>query len=385
MSGTLKVTTLQDGGSSTANLVFDTNANTTAGGTVAMSSSFKRNRIINGNMVIDQRNAGASVATSSGTFIYTVDRWQAIYAATSKYTIQQNAGSVTLPAGFTKYLGVTSTSAYTPSSTEYFAVRQFIEGYNTADLAWGAASAKAVTLSFLVYSSLTGSFGGALVNSAQTRSYPFTYSVPVANTWTTISITVPGDTTGVWATDNATGIDLRLGLGCGSTYNGTAGAWAAGNYVSVTGAVSVVGTSGATFYITGVQLEVGTKATPYEMQIYSDQLAQCQRYFSKSYNIDVVPGTATYVGALATFSPTASTNRPVVPIFFPVSMRTTPTLTAYSPNNGASGNFYNNDAAANFAVQVSVNTGSSGASWLPSGTLTTNAFFTGHWTATAEL
>jgi len=153
----------------------------------------------------------------------------------------------------------------------------------------------------------------------------------------------------------------------------------------VTGAVSVVGTSGATFYITGVQLEVGTKATPYEMQIYSDQLVQCQRYYSKSYNIDVAPGTVTYVGSLAAFSPTASTNRPVIPIFFPVSMRSTPTLTAYSPNNGASGNFYNNDAAANFAVQTSVNTGSSGASWLPSGIMTVNAFFTGHWVAISEL
>jgi hypothetical protein len=238
-----------------------------------------KNRIINGDMRIDQRNAGASVSTSSGTEIYTLDRWQAIYAQTSKYTIQQDAGAVTPPVGFNDYLGVTSSSAYSVLSTDYFSVRQKIEGYNIADLGWGTASAKTITLSFWVRSSLTGTFGGALVNGGETRSYPFSYTVSTANTWTQISITIAGDTSGTWLTTNGQGVQVRFGLGSGATFSGTSGAWAAANIVQPTGTVSVVGTNGATFYITGVQLEQNTSATPFERRLYNAELANCQRYY----------------------------------------------------------------------------------------------------------
>jgi len=277
MSGTLKVTTLQDGASSTANLTFDSSANTTAGGTVAMASSFKRNRIINGNMLIDQRGSATTPATSSYT--YTTDRWAYEGSVASKASVGQNYNSITPPAGFSKYLGAASSSAYSVTSTDYFNIQQPIEGLNIFDLAWGTASAKTVTLSFWVYSSLTGTFGGSLRNGAANYSYPFSYTISSANTWTYTTITVAGPTAGTWPTDNSKALTVIFSLGMGSTYSGTAGAWAATNYLSATGAVSVVGTNGATFYITGVQLEVGTKATPYEMQIYSDQLAQCQRYY----------------------------------------------------------------------------------------------------------
>ena len=239
-----------------------------------------RNRLINGNMLIDQRNAGASVTPTDGQ--YTVDRWGSRLSQASKYSVQQNAGSVTLPAGFANYLGVTSLSSYSVISTDYFSQQYRIEGYNTADLAWGTANAKTITLSFQVYSSLTGTFGGSVGNGAGNRCYVFSYSIPTANTWTTISITIAGDTSGTWLTTNGIGMYVTFGIGCGTSNSSTAGSWGSTFYSSVTGAVSVVGTSGATFYITGVQLEVGTKATPYEMQIYSDQLAQCQRYYSRN-------------------------------------------------------------------------------------------------------
>jgi hypothetical protein len=281
-----------------------------------MGSSFKRNRIINGNMLIDQRNAGASV-TQTTSVLYTLDRWAVYGTVASKFTVQQNAGSVTPPAGFANYLGVTSSSAYSVGASDVFWLSQYVEGYNIADLAWGTANAKTVTLSFYVYSSLTGTFGGALRNSANTRSYPFTYTISAANTWEQKSVTVAGDTTGTWLTTTGTGINLVFGLGVGSTTSGTAGAWAATNYVSATGAVSVVGTSGATFYVTSVQLEVGTKATPYEMQIYSDQISQCYRYCF------VAPANWFYAyggsgSALVNFATTG---------YFPVPMRTTPTAT----------------------------------------------------------
>jgi hypothetical protein len=336
MSGTLKVTTLQDGASATANMTFDTSGNTTAGGTLAMASSFKRNRIINGNMLIDQRNAGASVTPTSDP-TYTLDRWALTFSQASKFTIQQNAGSVTPPTGFTKYLGATVASAVSVGASDYFALYQSVEGYNAADLAYGTANAVTTTLSFYVRSSLTGTFGGAFRNSAGTRSYPFTYTISAANTWTAINVTVPGDTSGTWLTDNGIGLLVRFGLGAGSTFSGTAGAWASANYMSATGAVSVVGTSGATFYITGVQLEVGTKATPYEMQIYSDQLAQCQRYYQNTSG--GYPLTQRSSGYQVDYG-----------WIYPVVMRATPTITF--PTNGSDGGVgspslgaYNNQSA----------------------------------------
>jgi hypothetical protein len=237
------------------------------------------NRIINGAMTIDQRNAGASVATSSSTQ-YTVDRWQALAVPTTKYTVQQNAGAVTPPVGFTNYLGATSTSEYSVVSTDRCGIRQFIEGYNVADLGWGTANAQPVTISFWVRSSLTGTFGGSVGNDAGNRNYPFSYAINAANTWEQKSVTIAGDTTGTWDTTTATGINLIFGLGVGSTYSDTAGAWSSSLFYSSTGAVSVIGTNGATWYITGVQLEAGSTASPFAHENYGDTLQKCQRYFA---------------------------------------------------------------------------------------------------------
>ena len=230
-----------------------------------------RNRIINGAMVIDQRNAGASVTATNG---YTVDRWGFYGTQSSKFTVQQNAGSVTPPAGFTNYLGLTSSSSYSVLSSDFFELYQIIEGYNIADLGWGTANAKSITLSFWVRSSLTGSFGAFLTNSGSTRIYPFSYTISAANTWTQITTTVTGDTSGTWLTTNGSGLQVAFGLGSGSNFNATAGAWTgtANQYIP-TGSVSVVGTNGATFYITGVQLEAGTTATPFEYRQYGTELA----------------------------------------------------------------------------------------------------------------
>jgi hypothetical protein len=278
----------------------------------AGNASIMKNRIINGAMVIDQRNNGASVTPTDGQYL--VDRFYARQTVASKFSAQQNAGSVTPPVGFSNYLGCTSLSAYTVLAANIFSIDQRIEGFNTADLGWGTANAKTVTLSFQVYSSLTGTFGGALENSAGNRSYPFSYSVPVANTWTTISITIAGDTTGTWVgATNGIGLIVHFGLGVGSTFSGTAGAWASGDYYSSTGVTSVVGTNGATFYITGVQLEVGSSATGFEYRQYGQELALCQRYFE-------------------VFGMTLAATNGFVQYGYKATKRTTPTLTIIGGN-----------------------------------------------------
>ena len=271
-----------------------------------------RNRIINGAMVIDQRNAGASVTPTNAQYL--VDRWSANLSQASKYSVQQNAGSVTPPAGFINYLGVTSLSAYSIVSTDTFGVRQRVEGLNMTDFGWGSASAVTVTLSFWARSSLTGTFGGALQNSAANRSYPFSYTISSANTWEQKTVTIAGDTSGTWLTTNGIGVEVYFGLGVGSTYSGTAGAWAGANYSSATGATSVVGTNGATFYITGVQLEKGSTATSFDYRPYGTELALCQRYYS-------VATTTTRFGSYSGIQYLRTT------ISTPASMRASPTVT----------------------------------------------------------
>jgi hypothetical protein len=263
---------------------------------MAPISSVFKNRIINGAMVIDQRRAGASVTPTAST--YTLDRWTAFLSVASKFSVQQNAGSVTPPVGFTNYLGVTSTSAYTVGAAEQFSMVQIIEGYNVADLGFGTANAKTVTVSFWVRSSLTGTFGGSLSNSAANRVYVFSYTVSAANTWEKKTITIAGDTTGTWLTTNGIGIRVIWGLGAGASASGTAGSWGTTYYTNVTGQQSVVGTDGATFYITGVQLEKGSTATSFDYRPYGTELALCQRYYEAvaGYPIYVVNGQLSHVG-----------------------------------------------------------------------------------------
>ena len=246
--------------------------------TTAATGFGYKNRIINGAMMIDQRNAGASVSPNTTSDVYPVDRFAMQASQNSKLTAQQ---VTTAPAGFKNSIKVTSSSAYTVGVNDYFNIYQKIEGYNVVDMALGTSNASTFTFSFWVQCSLTGTFGGCFFNNAFNRSYPFTYTISSANTWEQKTITIAGDQTGTWLTDNSTGLGFCFGLGVGTTYSGTAGAWVGSGKLSATGAVSVVGTSGATFYVTGVQLEKGSTATTFDYRPYSQELQLCYRYYEE--------------------------------------------------------------------------------------------------------
>ncbi len=292
----------------TANGLQDANGASLRGG------SF-RNLIINGDMRIDQRNAGASVTAND--YEYYADRWKFLAQANGKMSIQQVTDA---PTGFSNSLLFTTTSAYTPPSSAVFAISQWIEGYNTAHLKFGTANAKTVTLSFWVKSSLTGTFGGALQNSAANRAYPFEYTISSANTWEQKTITVSGDTTGTWVgSTNGTGLKVIFSLGSGATFSDTAGVWSGtSNIYSATGAVQVVATASATWNVTGIQLEVGEGASDFEFLPYDVQLARCQRYYWQGKEL----------GLGYAFAYAANSGNYIFTdlMRFPVTMRTTPTM-----------------------------------------------------------
>jgi hypothetical protein len=280
--------------------------------TQAQYTGFK-NRIINGAMVIDQRNAGAVVTPVSETVTFITDRFYFIRSSTTSPTLQQSTDA---PAGFTNSL--LFTNANTGATPTYAQVVHNIEGFNTADLGWGTANAQAITVSFRVKSSLTGTFSVAFRNYANNRSYVTTYAISAANTWETKTVTIPGDTSGTWLTNNGIGIRLYMSLGAGSDFTGTANAWgAAGRTASTTGTASVIGTLNATWQITGVQLEKGSTATSFDYRPYGTELALCQRYCR---TLDSASGTDKSM-----FNGVAYLNNTIIGGYTFPTMRTSPT------------------------------------------------------------
>ena len=293
-----------------------------AGSTQVQAGNFQTmvNRIINGRMEIDQRNAGAAV-TANGAF--PVDRFFVNNGTDGAFSAQQDSSA---PAGFVNSTKITITTADTSlAATQNLAFVQRIEGTNISDLAWGTVNAKTVTLSFWVRSSLTGTFGGALRNNDANRSYPFTYSISVADTWEYKTVTIAGDTSGTWLTTTGVGINVFFGLGAGTDRSGTAGAWNSDSDVSANGAVSVVGTLNATWYVTGVDLRVGSyTVVPQDFRAYGTELALCQRYYQV-----IATGSAKAIG-MATYY-TSSNLSGIINWFVP--MRTDPTFSQVTGTN----------------------------------------------------
>ena len=358
--------------SGTSGLTFPDNSTQA---TAATGFGFK-NRIINGAMVIDQRNAGASVAMTGG--IYITDRWRSYASVASKLTAQQSSTSST---GFVNSLLFTSQSAYTQSATDEFLIEQRIEGLNVSDLAWGTANAASITISFQVRCSVTGTFSGSVSNSSQDRNYPFTFSINSANTFETKSVTIAGDTSGTWLTTNGIGIRVKFNLGTGSTYLQTAGAWTSSYANGATGSVALVNTNGATFYITGVQLEKGSTATSFDYRPYGTELALCQRYYEKTLSQGATSSSGQTSGALTAIA--ATTTVLAAQWTFKQTKRTTPTLTL-SSFNGTAGSWANG-SNTDFAVTQPWGVGDNGFARLDSTGMTAGAYYWGFAVASAEL
>jgi hypothetical protein len=327
--------------------------------TAAASPNVLKNRIINGDMRIAQRGTGA--VNNLATDAYQgIDRWSTYGNAADKYSTQQ---STTAPTGFTNSMLITSLAATSVGTGGLYLGIQYVEGFNAADLAWGTASAKTVTLSFWVRSSLTGTFGGSILNNARDRCYIFSYTISAANTWEQKTITITGDTSGTWLTNNGRGIGLYFSFGTGSSLSGTAGSWGSSELYAPTGATSVVGTSGATFYITGVQLEQNTTATPFERRLYGQEFANCQRYYEQTVlgNMQIPNGTGSAM---------------INPISFHVTKRVQPTMATITAAtlNGAGSTGLNGVSVDGFGLQF-VNSS------------TTNNFFTNSpvYSASSEL
>jgi len=279
-----------------------------------------RNLIINGDMRIDQRNNGSAVTTTN-TFV--TDRWKQDQVGGGVISFQRSTES---PDDFNYSLSATVTTAdATPS---YYRIAQKIEGSNVIHLNCGTSSAQTITLSFWVRSSITGTYCIGLQNSAFNRGYSSEYTINSANTWERKTITATCDTTGTWLIDNGIGLTVYFDLGSSASYNLTPDTWTSANAWKTSNQTAWIGTSGATFYITGIQLEVGTEATPFEQRPYDMELARCQRYFQRHYDPalrgvynGVTSGGASRMGFL-----------------IPVSMRATPVATTtgtFSFWNGA--------------------------------------------------
>ena len=256
-----------------------TNALTGVTGVNSGQIGGSRNKIINGAMVIDQRNVGASVTPTNGG--YQIDRYQTFTEnSDGVFTVQRVADA---PAGFINSAKITVTTADASiGASQRYLFLQNIEGFNVSDLGFGAAEASAVTVSFWVKASVTGASGGSLSNAAFNRTYPFSYTINSASTWEHKKITIAGDTSGTWSTDNSVGLRVMFGIGVGSSNSGSANAWAGAGYYQPTGAVNLISTLNATLNITGVQLEKGSTATEFEHRSYGEELALCQRYLYKS-------------------------------------------------------------------------------------------------------
>ena len=341
-----------------------------------------KNRIINGNMTISQRN-GTTATSVSGNDIYTIDRYKGWANGGGVFSVTQ---STTAPTGFANSALITVTTADSSiAAGDNYRFAQVIEGYNIADFGFGASGASTVTLSFWVRSSVTGTFGGSFYSSPATRSYVFNYTISSANTWTYITTTATGDTSGSWNNTNGQGLTIYFDMGSGSNYENATGSWVGSEKFRTSGNATLISTNAATWYVTGIQVEKGSTATSFDYRPFTTELQLCQRYFATTYNTGVAVGAVSNLGALyRTLDATQSYSSLMWSL--PVKMRATPTSTIYSPNSGTAAKFYTNSGAVDVSVTAAGYDGMQTVAAIVNGvSVVAQAFISGHFTVSAEL
>lgn len=284
-----------------------------------------RNLIINGAMEVSQRTTSTTAATSGGA--YGVDRWEAFASGGGAFTQEQ---STTVPDNnFKNSVKLTVTTADSSiAAADYYAFNYNIEGNDIIRTGYGTSDAVSMTLSFRARSSVGGKYSVTVYNHNGSRGYLNTFDL-VADTWKYVTLSFAGDTGGTWNKDNSKGLVIRFDLGGGSNGNGTANQWTtsgsfAANHTS--DSVKWISTNAATFNLTGVQLEVGNTATPFEHRSFGDELARCQRYLEV---LEKASGESVIGTGLA-----YSTTRLLVSHSFKVTKRSSPSLTVDGSASG---------------------------------------------------
>jgi len=341
------------------------------------------NRLINGAMLIDQANEGASVTLASGNAAYITDQWAAQYTSSTASGVAAQRVS-DAPAGFTSSLKVTvGTGASSVASGDFLIIDQPIEGYNVADLGFGGSNAVPVSLSFWVKSSVTGTFCATIQNGAFNRSYISSFTITATGTWQKITLpNLPGDVAGTWNVNASSGMVLLITVASGATYQSAAGTWVGSNSLAVsTQTNAVLTTSGATFQLTGAMLNAGAFCTPFEKKLFSAELEACQRYYEKSYDIGTAPGASGNTPGID--SGVASTGAFVMPNIFKVTKRADPSITFYSPSSGTSGKVYDVTGSTDISGWTAFDIGMKG-SLIGVATATASHQYEVHWTASAR-
>lgn len=250
-----------------------TNIATTA---FAQKTVINANKIINGDMAIDQRNGGSSVSLTN-VVVYTIDRWYGGSASMTTQTFSAQQVASTLSGCAYSLKGTIGGTGAAPAAGAYVYLSQIVEGVNCADLKWGTASAKPVTISFRAKYSVSGTYAVAVRNSATNRTYIASFAV-TGGVDTPVTLTIPGDTSGTWLTNTGIGLWLSFDLGVGTTNSTTAGSWQAGNFFGLTGGTKLCATTGATFEVSQVKIETGSVQTPFVSDDFAVSMSKCLRY-----------------------------------------------------------------------------------------------------------